>query len=224
MKPIIQIAGIKDQSEAQILMDLGVDYLGFPLRLDVHKPDLSEQEASRIIRALPDAFHGVVITYLTKAKEVLEFLEFIGTSFVQIHGAMNLEELKTLRSASKKLFIIKSLVIRPDTSIVELLSVLRECESCVDAFITDTFDPTTGASGATGLTHDWKMSKEVVRHSQKPVILAGGLKPSNVRQAILEVRPAGVDAHTGVEDSQGNKDPKLVEAFVRLSKEAFSEK
>jgi phosphoribosylanthranilate isomerase len=56
----------------------------------------------------------------------------------------------------------------------------------------------------------------------KPVILAGGLTPENVRCAILQVRPAGVDAHTGVERADGMKDPALVRAFVEEARRAFA--
>ncbi|MBP2681380.1 MAG: phosphoribosylanthranilate isomerase, partial [Candidatus Krumholzibacteriota bacterium] len=92
----------------------------------------------------------------------------------------------------------------------------------VDAFLTDTFDESTGRWGATGKTHDWSVSRRLVERSSRPVILAGGLTPQNVARAIREVRPAGVDAHTGVEDSRGRKDRSLVERFVAEARRAFA--
>ena len=92
----------------------------------------------------------------------------------------------------------------------------------VDGFITDTFDPATGASGATGKTHDRAVSRRLVELSPRPVILAGGLTPENVGRAIRTVRPAGVDVHTGVEDRNGRKDPRRVRAFVAEAEEAFA--
>jgi len=92
----------------------------------------------------------------------------------------------------------------------------------VDAFITDTFDPATGASGATGKTHDWTVSRRLVERSPKPVILAGGLTPGNVRNAIRKVRPAGVDVHTGVEGSDGRKRRDLVRTFVAEARAGFA--
>lgn len=91
----------------------------------------------------------------------------------------------------------------------------------MDAYITDTFDAETRASGATGKTHDWKVSRQLVQQSPWPVILAGGLSPDNVQEAILEVRPAGVDAHTGLEDGSGRKSEEKVRRFVVEAKEAF---
>ena len=88
----------------------------------------------------------------------------------------------------------------------------------MDGFITDTYAPETGASGATGRTHDWAVSRRLVQLSPKPVILAGGLTPANVRQAIATVGPAGVDVHTGVEDASGRKDRGKVLAFVAAAR------
>jgi phosphoribosylanthranilate isomerase len=93
----------------------------------------------------------------------------------------------------------------------------------VEFFLTDTFDPDTGASGATGKTHDWTVSRVLARKAGRPLILAGGLNPANVRQAILEVAPAGVDSHTGVEGPDGRKDRTLVERFVSEARRCFAE-
>ena len=91
----------------------------------------------------------------------------------------------------------------------------------IGAFITDTFDPSSGASGATGKTHDWKISRRIVQSSPKPVILAGGLHPKNIEEAIHRVRPAGVDVHSGVENQQGFKEYVKVQQFVTRARHAF---
>jgi len=91
----------------------------------------------------------------------------------------------------------------------------------IKAFITDTFDPSSGATGATGKTHDWEISHRIVQSSPKPVILAGGLDPDNVYRAIQHVRPAGVDVHTGVEDLNGFKDKEKVQQFISRARQAF---
>ena len=103
-----------------------------------------------------------------------------------------------------------------------LLHEVQTYAPLVDAFITDTFNPATGASGATGMTHDWAASRALVEHSPRPVILAGGLNPGNVYDAIRAVGPAGVDAHTGVEGPDGRKSPTLVEQFVREALRGFA--
>ena len=217
---LIQIAGVTDWEEAEMLMRCGVKYLGFPLRLPVNKEDLTENEASRIIRTLEPPCYGILITYLDKAGEIVEFCSQLGTQIVQIHGDIEPRELEKLKCIKPDLTIIKSLVIGFHSA-KQLELVIENTSSFVDAYITDTFDATTGASGATGKSHDWAVSKRFVALSKRPVILAGGLTPDNVKNAIIKVRPAGVDVHTGVEDSSGRKDQRKVEKFVREAEAGF---
>ncbi|HKA20719.1 MAG TPA: phosphoribosylanthranilate isomerase [Blastocatellia bacterium] len=220
VKDFIQVAGVIDQAEAELLVKCGVRYLGFPLRLPVHREDLSEEAASLIIRSLEPAGLGVLITYLNQASEIVEFCNLLGVSIVQLHGNIEATELRTIKEQQPDLAIIKSLVIGLHPT-QQLLKLVDRTAAYVDAYITDTYDRETGASGATGKTHDWRVSRQFVRESPRPVILAGGLNPSNVRDAILEVRPAGVDAHTGLEDVSGRKSEEKVKKFVGEAQEAF---
>jgi phosphoribosylanthranilate isomerase len=217
---IIQVAGVRDWAEAEMLLREGVRCLGFPLRLAVHKEDLSEAQAAALIRRLPREIDSVLITYLNRAKDVAEFAEFLGVNAVQLHGDIAVAEFARLRQLRPGLALIKSLVVRPG-NLPELQRAAEEFTPWADAFITDTFDPATGACGATGKTHDWNISRELVQSSQRPVILAGGLTPENVAESIAAVRPAGVDTHTGVEDATGAKDPLLVRQFVKLAQAGF---
>ena len=217
---IIQIAGVIDAAEAQMLRQCGVRYLGFPLRLPVHREDLTEEKAAAIIKSLAPPVFGVLITYLSGASEIAAFCHALGARIVQVHGDIDRDELKRLKTLDPNLTVIKSLVVgmRNDKA---LEAMLRELLPFVDAFITDTFDPKTGASGATGKTHDWRVSRRLVELADRPIILAGGLTPENVKSAILEVRPAGVDSHTGVEDSTGRKSREKVRKFLSEAYGAF---
>jgi phosphoribosylanthranilate isomerase len=224
--PIVQIAGIRDQDEAWMLCDSGVTHLGFPLRLDHHREDLSEQDARKIIRGLPTDVGAVLITYLTEAREILDFVAYLGTNWVQLHGAISRQEVARLRQeghhAALPLIIIRSLIVGRSPE-EELVRTARSVADLSDVFLTDTYDPQSGASGATGKTHDWQTSRRLVIGSGRPVILAGGLTPDNVREAIQTVRPAGVDSHTGVEGPDGRKDRGMVEAFLKEAHQAFAE-
>ncbi|HHT9138902.1 MAG TPA: phosphoribosylanthranilate isomerase [Candidatus Wunengus sp. YC60] len=218
---LIQVAGIIDDAEARMLVVSGVDYLGFPLRLPVHKEDISEEKAGMIIRSLKPPHYSVLITYLKMAKEIFAFCHQLGARMVQLHGDVSPDELANLRKLDSGLFIIKSLIVK-DNNLSELESQLSDHCPYADAFITDTYDPETGACGATGKMHNWDISRRLVSISPKPVILAGGLCPDNVREAIQYVRPAGVDVHTGVESPDGRKDPYLVRKFVGEARNAFT--
>jgi phosphoribosylanthranilate isomerase len=217
---VVQIAGVIDQAEADLLVECGVDLVGFPFRLTVHREDLTESAAAAIVRRLPATTRAVLITYLADAKSIRELSEFLGVAGVQIHGDIDVAELARLRADAPHLVLMKSLVVRPGGA-AELESACARFAPFVDAFLTDTFDAATGATGATGRTHDWSVSARLVEISPRPLILAGGLRPTNVAAAIERVRPAGVDAHTGVEGADGRKSRALVASFVDAARRAF---
>jgi phosphoribosylanthranilate isomerase len=222
MNKLIQVAGIIDAEEAKLLSDEGVDWLGFPLRLPSGKDDISETTATQIISKLAHSQAGVLISYMTDAEEVSAFCSQLGVTAVQLHGDVELEQLRKLKSMRPDLYVLKSLVVREDNA-NELLALVDECAEFVDMFITDTFDPATGAKGATGLTHNWSVSAELVRRSPKPLMMAGGLTAENVADAIRQVQPAAVDAHTGLEGADGRKDRTKIKRFVAEARSAFNE-
>lgn len=220
----VQIAGVASTSEAQMLEELGADWIGFPLRLGYHTPDTTEEVARDIIATLKTPRRAVLITYLTEAGEIAKFANYLGVSTVQLHADITPAETSKLKLVAPQLSLIKSLIVRPECSdpAHPIYALAKEFESSVDAFITDTFDPKTGATGATGLRHDWSVSARISRQIRKPLILAGGLNPTNVYQAIREVQPSAVDAHTGVEDSSGRKSQSLVARFIAEARRAFA--
>jgi phosphoribosylanthranilate isomerase len=218
---IVQIAGVQSRAEAKMLLAAGVDWLGFPLKPELHREDLPAEQVSEIIASLGIGDRAVLITYLEDASEIERLAARLGCRRVQLHGDITIGETQRLKSSAPGLYLIKALVMKPG-NLDDLAGTAREFGPHVDAFITDTWDPQTGARGATGKTHDWDASRRIVEAAVKPVILAGGLTPDNVGRAILQVRPAGVDAHTGVEGADGMKDPIRVRSFVNEAHAAFA--
>ena len=217
---IIQIAGVRDRAEAELLIRSGAHWLGLPIGPGVRDQDLSVPAAARLIRSVSGRAVCVCITYLDTAAAVSQLCRRLHVQHVQIHGPIDIEELRRLRRLVPDLFVLKSLIVRAGNG-SELRRCLLELAPFVDAFITDTFDPDSGACGATGRVHDWQISRALVAAAPRPVILAGGLTPENVGAAIAAVRPAGVDAHTGVEDAAGAKDPERLRRFVAAARAAF---
>ncbi len=220
-KNIIQIAGIIDEVEAKMVLNAGATHLGFPFRLDFNKEDLTEEYAAQIIKNLKISDKAVLITYLDKSDEIIALAGFLGCATVQLHGPIGLMELEKLRKKAPNLHIWKSLVVKTD-NVDELTQMVLLLGNFVDAFITDTYNPETGASGATGKTHDWQVSKKITKLSKKPVIIAGGLNPENVYEAVIQIKTFGVDVHTGVENADGRKDPIKVKAFIDEANRGFS--
>ncbi len=219
-KQIVQVAGIKSLTEAKLLSDCGVDLLGFPLALPTNREDISADVAAEIIGKIKSQINCVLITYLNRAEDILDLCDYINTSYVQLHGEISSQEIKRLKSKFPNLYIIKSLVVGK-FDLPELREKVLDLEPFCEAFITDSFEPGTGACGATGKTHDLNVSRELIALSRRPAILAGGLTPDNVYESILFARPWGVDVHTGVEDHAGNKDREKVKRFVHNAQAGF---
>ena len=215
----IQIAGIRNVQEAKLLEDLHVQYLGFPLVLDFHDEDCTVDEARKIISELKKATVPVLITYLTQPMDILALCSFLHLKVVQLHAPTHIQTLLELKRLDPELVLIKSLIVGQDQS--ALFAQAKESTTHVDAFLTDTYDSRTGATGATGQTHDWQISRDLVKSFQTPLILAGGLNPENVADAIRAVQPMGVDCHTGVEGNDGYKDPDRVLKFIHEAETAF---
>ncbi|MBO4165457.1 MULTISPECIES: phosphoribosylanthranilate isomerase [Micromonospora] len=222
MQGLIQVAGVIDQEEADLICAEGADWLGFALRLPAKNEDLSEADAAAIVAAIQPRHRGVLITYLTEAEEIRQFCAELGVTAVQLHGDVDPAQLEKLRRIDPDLYVLKSLVVKSD-NLDELVKIVDESAEWVDMYITDSFNPATGAKGATGLVHDWSVSAELVRVAPRPLMLAGGLNPDNVAAAIAAVRPAAVDAHTGLEGPDRRKDRAKVRQFVTAARQAFAD-
>jgi len=208
------MAGVLDEAEARMLLAAGATDLGFPVGPGVVEEDLTTEQVARLVAELKIAHQAVIITYLNDPESICACLQQTGAKKVQLHGEISVEALRSLRAKIPTHFILKSLIVGEEDA-ETLEHAVNAYAPYVDAFITDTFDPVTGHRGMTGQVHDWKVSRKLVALSPRPILLAGGLHPDNVAQAVREVRPAGVDVHTGVEAPSGRKDPDRVRRFVK---------
>ena len=219
--PRIQVAGISSLEEALFAHSVGVHALGFTLGLPTGAHDgLTPAKAAHITSHLPDSSTVVLITYADAARKAHELISHIGAHAVQLHGGVTEKELVALRHLCPNTRTIGRVSITDASSVDHALSFQPPLW---DAIILDSVDPRTKAVGATGLTHDWDISAEIVRQSSLPVILAGGLHPGNVADAIKKVLPAGVDAHTGLEHRNGARDFDKIKLFAKFATEAFSQ-
>lgn len=110
-----------------------------------------------------------------------------------------------------------ALRIRPSDTPESVLTVMRTFAPLAERFILDTYHP--DLPGGTGETHDWERARRICAKSPRPVLLAGGLTPENVADAIQQVQPDGVDVSSGVEASPGIKDAEKVRQFIRTVRE-----
>ncbi|HUI25741.1 MAG TPA: phosphoribosylanthranilate isomerase [Candidatus Kryptonia bacterium] len=213
----VQIAGVASLDEALCAERAGADAVGFTVRLPTGVHDgLTEAKARGIIAQLPPFMTSVAITYVASAREAVELCRYLGAGALQLHGEFPTQELPMIRVGLPHLKLIRAVHVTGP----EALPKARALERHVDAIILDTYDPATGRGGATGKTHDWTVSRQIVAALRTPIILAGGLTPDNVLDAIRTVSPWGVDVHTGVEDAGGARNLSKLRAFIARAKSA----
>lgn len=176
----VQIAGVSSLEEALALERAGVDALGFTVRLPsgVHD-ELTEAKGRDIIARLPPFVSTVAITYVGGAREAVDLCRYLGVGVLQLHGPFPTGELRLIRAALPHLKLIRAVHVTGP----EAVGRARALERQVDALILDTYDPETGRAGATGKTHDWRLSRAIVDAVSVPVILAGGADAGQRRRS-----------------------------------------
>lgn len=213
----VQIAGISTLEDAFAVERAGADAIGFTLGLPTGPHNgLDERGAAAIIRALPPLVVPVLITYLVTAAEAVPLCRALGVTTVQLHTRADPPEIAAMRAAIPGLKVILAVNVTGAGSVAEAVATAAHA----DALILDTYDPATGRHGATGRTHDWAISRRIVETVPVPVMLAGGLRPENVAEAIRQVHPWAVDTHTGVERPDGSTGHDRVRAFIAAVRSA----
>jgi phosphoribosylanthranilate isomerase len=211
----VKICGNRRAEDALKAVEYGADAIGLLAGQRRSSPDfISSQHARHIVRQLPPFVSSVLVTDLSSPAEIVPLAEEIGVNTIQLHGETTPKEAEIVRSALPFIKLYKAIhVTGPDTA-----SDAELYENAVDAIVLDSVNEATGQVGGTGQTHDWAISSSIVEQLSLPVILAGGLNPYNVVDAIEQVQPFGVDVNSGVKDQSGYKDFDLMKMFIDQAK------
>lgn len=213
----IKVCGITSREDIAIALDAGVDALGFLVGLNYSSEDeLSADAAFELIRDVPPYVSTVLVTHRTELVDVLALCERTRPSTLQLHGNFPIGLISNIRVAHPTVKIIKAVHVTGNESI----AIARTAAASADALLLDTL--TSSRLGGTGIVHDWSISREIRQSVERPIILAGGLNPDNVAQAIDLVRPFAVDVNTGVSLQRGVKDVNLVRRFVAAARGSSS--
>jgi phosphoribosylanthranilate isomerase len=197
----IKICGITNLDDALLAAELGADALGFIFY--PKSPRYVAPEAARaIIAQLPPLVTSVGVWVDEAAAVVQELAARVGLDWLQVHGQ---ESPEYCRSLGRR--VIKGFRIQDAGS----LSELKPFQGAVQALLLDTYKK--GQVGGTGEVFDWRLAREAREYG--PIILAGGLTPENVAQAIAAAQPQAVDTASGTEAAPGKKDPAKLKAFFR---------
>lgn len=198
----VKICGITTIDDALHAVQEGADALGFVFHGKSPRY-LSPEQAKEIIEALPPFVQAVGLFVNAEAGLVNDIADYCRLDLVQLHGDESPEYCELIRRRVIKVFRVRN---------INSLDPVKNYR--VAALLLDAYSPE--AYGGTGLSFDWEFAGNVLQFG--PVILAGGLTPDNVREAVEKVAPYAVDVSTGVESAPGRKDPEKVRAFIRRAK------
>lgn len=201
----IKICGITNAADAIAAVEAGADALGF-MFYERSKRYVTPDAVAEIVAELPPFVMRVGVFVDPPLEIVNQTASTCGLTALQFHGAESPEF-----CAQFGLPVIKAFRVG-DASSLEQLPTYQ-----TSAWLLDSAVP--GQLGGTGETLDWELARAAVKLG-RPVILAGGLTPENVVQAVRQVRPYGVDVSSGVESAPGRKDHKLVKLFLRAARDA----
>jgi len=202
----IKICGMTRSQDLEEALSSGADAVGFVVQIPGSRRSLTAEAAGSLIRKVPVFVKSVAVIAPSDAEEAAFLGRTTGADVLQIHTPLPPEELDRLRRD-----VMQKVVAAVPALPGALEQALLLSES-VDALLLDTYR--AGKFGGTGEVHDWSVSARVVQRLDLPVILAGGLHPGNVRQAVETVRPYAVDVSSGVE-TDGHKDPSKVRSFIQ---------
>ena len=198
-----KICGITRVEDALVAAEAGADAIGLVFYPKSPRA-VSVQQARTIIAALPPFVTTVGLLVNASRCELGEILDAVPLDMLQFHGDERPADCEGYHRP-----YIKALRVRPGDDVAAQI----EPYGNASGILLDTF--VTGVPGGTGLAFDWSL---VPRHLDRPIILAGGLTPENVRSAIEQTQPYAVDVSGGVEARHGIKDADKIRAFIRVVK------
>ncbi len=208
----VKICGLTREEDLAVAVAAGADAVGFIVGVPSSPRNLTLERAEMLLSQVPIFVDSVVVMAPKSIKQLVEVCERLKPSAIQIHGKEQLDS-SEIREKIKDTRLIKTVYVTESA----LNETAIEDSKMFDALLLDSFSK--GQYGGTGKVHDWTLSRQIKEAvAPVPVILAGGLKPENVKEAILTVQPYAVDVASGVELSPGVKDHEKVRTFVENAK------
>lgn len=219
----VQIYSLTTAADVRAMVDLGVDHLGFAAGEADVPAGISIDEAESLFELVPDDHETVALTVKTAVDPIVEKADRLRPDVLHLcpeSGSLSVEDQHRIRERiPDSVDLMKAIEVGGPAAVERA----RRFAPASDYLILDTAAADVPGVGASGKTHDWSVSREVVETVDVPVVLAGGLGPDNVDEAVRRVRPAGVDSYTRTSRSERRKDHEAVAKFVERAHETARE-
>jgi phosphoribosylanthranilate isomerase len=205
----VKICGITREADREVAVRAGADAVGFIVDVAVETPrEIPAARARDLVAGVPPFVTTVLVTMPESVQAAVALQDRVGADAIQVHATLDPGEVGVL---TERLDADVLAAVDPDAD-------LPAYADAADALLVDSIDESGG--GGTGETVDWAATREAIADLDAPVVLAGGLTPGNVAEAVGTVAPYGVDTASGVEREGGIKDHDAVRAFVANAREA----
>ncbi len=208
--PKIKICCISSSEEASLAIQFGASALGLVGHMPSGPGVISDVLIQAIAVATPPPIATFLLTSYTNSQEIIAHHNKVHTNTIQIVDTLTVGTYEDIRKALPSIKLVQVIHVIDESSIEEA----QRKAPYVDALLLDSGNPNLLVKqlGGTGRVHNWTLSRKIVECVSVPVFLAGGLKAENVRQAMEEVGPFGLDLCSSVRIS-GHLDPHKLEAF-----------
>jgi phosphoribosylanthranilate isomerase len=213
-KPVIKICCIASIEEAKAAITHGASAIGLVGQMPSGPGPISDESIRKIAKATPPPIATFLLTCETTVCEIIKHHQRTFTNTIQIVDELSEGKYDELKMHLPAVKIVQVIHVINESSVDEAIRI----SELVDALLLDSGNPTLAIKelGGTGRVHNWKLSRKIVEQAKVPVFLAGGLNEANVRRALEEVQPFGLDLCSGVR-THGLLDPQKLERFFEAA-------
>lgn len=210
MKPRVKICCMASVEEMWLAVRYGAAAVGLVSAMPSGPGVIEDELISEIAARVPPGVASFLLTCKTDAEEIIEQQRRLRTNTLQLCDRLERGTYRDLRRALPGVALVQVIHVQSEASVAEARAVAPE----VDALLLDSGNQQLAVKelGGTGRTHDWRLSRRIVEQVDKPVFLAGGLKAENVRAAIEQVAPFGLDVCSGLR-TDGRLDERKLAAY-----------
>ncbi len=211
-RPRVKICCISSEEEAKIAIRYGASALGLVGQMPSGPGIISNDLILRIAKTIPPPIGTFLLTSETIPEKIIEHHNLTRTNTIQLVDSVLIETYQVIRESLPSIKLVQVIHVMDNKSVEEAIKISEH----VDAILLDSGNPNLVIKelGGTGRTHNWKLSRKIRKSVNIPVFLAGGLNAENVKQAIDEVEPFGLDLCNGVR-TNGKLDEKKLELFMK---------
>jgi len=210
--PKVKICCIQDSAEARMAIQAGAWALGLVAEMPSGVGPIPDEQIAYILENVGDPVETFLLTSRVESGAIIEHHRICPASTLQLVDHVPFDDLQRLRTALPGVKLVQVIHVLGEASVEEAVRVAP----LVDMILLDSGKPNAELRtlGGTGDTHDWDLSRRIRREIGIPMLLAGGLEPDNVAEAIHTVQPFGVDLCSRIRDADGRLVPDKLEAFM----------